>query len=215
MDDTLQGRKKTPKQNNKKPKQTHRGICNGARHLLLNYILMVLRISPNCWYTFTVLKWHDRPLRGCFKTSHSACCCTCFQNNGTNSFHRNTIPKKKKIPRFINVMKRQLQQLVEVTLTCVCSFRQTEKWGNRHDALSQLSHNEPETKWKSLLSLMGGKCVMLLRKSWVGNIMQQRGRGKKTKQRKNYWGKYCTSLHKQPEFVELSYFFLWFKHFSI
>lgn len=56
MDDTLQGRKKTPKQNNKKPKQTQRGIRNGARHLLLNYILMVLRISPNCWYTFTVLK---------------------------------------------------------------------------------------------------------------------------------------------------------------
>lgn len=192
-----------------------RGTCNDGHQILFNFPYGCENLFR--WLVH-VAKWiNDKMLlEGPASKRHMRQ--FSFQNN-KNLFHRNTIPKKNPIiPRFTNVMKRQLQQLVEVTLTFVCSFRQTEKWGNRHDALSQLSHNEPETKWKSLLSLMGGKCVMLLRKSWVGNIMQQRGRGKKqnkTKQRTNYWDKYCTSLRKHPEFVESSYFFFVVEHFLV
>lgn len=163
---------------------------------------MILTISPDCWYTFKIFKWQDTLLRTCLKLPPSAIQWYTFsETTGRTDFTETPSQKKKTpIPRFTSVMKLQLQQLVEVTLTCVCPFRQTEKWGNRYDTVSQLSHNKPETKWKSLLSLMGGKCVMLLRKSWVGNIMQQRGRGQK-KTKKNYRDKYCTFLCKHPEFV--------------
>lgn len=109
----------------------HKKVHNGVYGILLNYPYVTENFS---WWLEQVL--NNRILLKehtlLKKNDHIHQCCW-------TDFIETSGQKKNKYcdaPRFTNVIRCQLQQLVEVALTCVCSFRQTEKWGNRRDDAS-------------------------------------------------------------------------------